>query len=301
MRGKLTNRCLALLLLPLLLPVALSCRRRNQAAPRGVLRVSGAWALYPLMVRWADVYQRQTPGLRIEVSAGGAGKGMSDCLSGLVDLAMVSRDLRPEELRQGARPVPVARDAVFAVVSAGATPDLIRTGLTRQAAQETFLQEKGTGLRIYTRSDACGAAETWAAWLGARQEQLQGTAVFGDPGIAEAVRRDGRAMGYNNLAFAFDPRTGLPPAGLQIVCLDRNGNGRVDPDEDVTTRAKAMAAVAEGRYPSPPARDLFLVSKGAPSPEVRSFLTWILNQGQALASENGFVPVGERGRAALTK
>ena len=52
----------------------------------------------------------------------------------------------------------------------------------------------GTGstipVHVYTRSDACGAAETFAAWLGAKQEDLEGTAVFGDPGVTSVVQRD---------------------------------------------------------------------------------------------------------------
>ncbi len=43
---------------------------------------------------------------------------------------------------------------------------------------------------MYTRSDAAGAAETWAKYFGKKQEDIQGVAVFGDPGLALAVKKD---------------------------------------------------------------------------------------------------------------
>ncbi|MCK4445390.1 MAG: hypothetical protein KAW09_12655, partial [Thermoplasmata archaeon] len=42
------------------------------------IRVSGAWALYPMMVRWGEEYRTVNPELRVDVSGGGAGQGMTD-------------------------------------------------------------------------------------------------------------------------------------------------------------------------------------------------------------------------------
>lgn len=285
-----------------------SCRRSSRGT---TIRVSGAWALYPAMVRWAEVYQQTHPGIRIDVAAGGAGKGMTDCLGGLVDLGMVSRDLRPEELQKGILPLPVAKDAVFATVNAGnpALPGLLDRGLSRAALVDLWIKGRsvsweslapgGRGeVRVFTRSDACGAAETWAQYLGGRQEDLKGIALYGDPGLAEGVRQTTESLGYNNLNFAFDPRTNLPVKGLAVVPLDANGNGRVDPSEDLSTRTKALAAIRSGAYPAPPARDLFLVVRKPVPPAVQAFLVWILSDGQQLADEVGYVPITEAQRSA---
>jgi len=80
---------------------------------QGTIRVSGAWALYPMMVKWAEEFKKVYPQVRIDLSAGGAGKGITDALSGLVDIGMVSRELRPEEIDQKAFYIPVVKDAVF--------------------------------------------------------------------------------------------------------------------------------------------------------------------------------------------
>ncbi len=102
----------------------------------------------------------------IDISAGGAGKGITDVLADQVDIAMVSRELKPQEKEKGALAFVVGKDAVVATVNANNPiyKELLKTGLSKQQAQEIW--EGKTKLNVYTRSDACGAAETWAAFLG---------------------------------------------------------------------------------------------------------------------------------------
>ena len=72
-----------------------ACRSNPATQPaaslNGNITVSGAFALYPLMQRWAEEYQKVNPGVKFDVSAGGAGKGMTDTLAGASDIGMISR------------------------------------------------------------------------------------------------------------------------------------------------------------------------------------------------------------------
>ena len=271
----------------------------------GTIRVSGAWALYPMMVRWAEEYQKLNPGVRVDVSAGGAGKGAADALGGLVDIGMVSRDISPEEIKRGGFGVAVVKDAVLPTASDRnpASKALQRRGVKRETFIALWVEgrsltwgevagEPGIGekVQVYTRSDACGAGETWARYLGKRQEDLQGLAVYGDPGVADAVKRDRLGIGYNNLNYAFDSRTGKPVAGIQLVPIDINGNGRLDKAEAFYgTKEAVQRAIATGAYPSPPARDLNLLTRGKPSGLTRDFIVWILRDGQRYVDEAGYI------------
>ncbi len=273
----------------------------------GAIALSGAFALYPLAVQWADEYIKLYPGVRIDVTAGGAGKGMADTLSGVVDIGMVSREVKPEEISQGAFPIAVTKDAVFAVVSTQnpALPEILSKGIRPEALAKLWIDGAPTTwgelvgqpalraeVHVYTRSNSAGAAEVWAKFLGgSAQEDLQGVGVSGDPGILEAVAKDALGIGYNNLNYAFDASTGKPVAGAAIVPLDRNGNGLADPDEVFETQTAAVQAVADGVYPSPPARVLYLVTKGKPSGVTADFLTWILTAGQKYVMEAGYIPL----------
>lgn len=286
------------------------------AAAETTIAVSGAFALFPLMTIWAEAYQDITPGVSFDVQAGGAGKGMTDMLSGAADIAMLSREPRQEELDQGAFLVPVTIDSVLGTANAGNPhlPALLAQGITPAAAQAIWItgeittwgQLLGNGsadpINVYTRSDSAGAAEMWALFSrGEAQEDLRGTAVNGDPGVAEAVRQDTFGVGFNNVGFTFDQTTGQPIAGLRPIPLDLNANGQIDPAEDFyDTRDEFTAAVAAGLYPFPPARVLYLVTKGEPSPAIRAFFRWVLTEGQAFVTEAGYVSLtSERLQEAL--
>ncbi|MGD8456306.1 MAG: substrate-binding domain-containing protein [Anaerolineales bacterium] len=283
-------------------------QEKNGEQTEDELAVSGAWAIYPLMVRWAEEYQSLHPDVQIDISAGGAGKGMVDVLSGMVDIGMVSREIRLEEEEQGAYWIGVAKDAVFPTINANnpVLTTLFETGVSRDILVDLYIQgdvmtwgeivgqpEITDVVNLYTRSDACGAAEIWAKYLGGTQEDLVGIGVFSDPGIIDAVIKDPFGIGYNNLNYAFDPNTLLPVGGSAILPIDIDENGQLNDQEIIDTKEKAIWAVMEGYYPSPPARVLYLVTNGQPIGLLRDFLTWILNDGQAYLSEAGYISLNE--------
>lgn len=150
-------------------------------------------------------------------------------------------------------------------------------------------------IHVYTRSDACGASEMWALYLGNyHQEDLKGTAVYGDPGLAEAVRKDSLGIGYNNLNYAYDMETGNPINGLRLIPIDLNENGKIDPEEDFYgTKAELLNAIATGLYPSPPARNEHLVTKNEFKGLAKEFVRWILTDGQQYCAEAGYIALPE--------
>lgn len=250
----------------------------------GYITLSGAFALYPLAIQWADEFHRLHPDVDIDISAGGAGKGITDVLADQVDIAMVSRELKPQEKEKGALAYAVAKDAVVATINVNnpAYKELLKMGLSQK--QATAIWEGKTKMNVYTRSDACGAAETWAAFLGKKQEDLKGTGVFGDPGVAETLQKDVNGIGFNNIGYAYNDKTHKPTKGIAIVPIDVNGNGKLDADEKFyDTLDELMDAIAKGKYPAPPARNLYLVTAGKPkNPVVVEFLKYVRTKGQRL-------------------
>ncbi len=301
----LSSRIIRAMLALVVVVVSVSACGGGAAASSQTISISGAFALYPMVVSWSEEYQKLHPSVQFDIQAGGAGKGMSDVLAGAVDLAMVSREVRAEEAQQGAVAIGVVKDAVVGTVSAQnpALGTLQATGLTPDKAAGIWMRtdittwgalvgsDDASEIHLYTRADACGAAEMWAKYMGGTaQEDLQGIAVQGDPGVGEAVRQDALGIGFNNLNFAFDATSGKPVDGLAIVPLDLNGDGQITPDENFyATELDVMAAIADGRYPSPPARVLYLVTKGTPTGAAADFIRWALTDGQAFVQQSGYV------------
>lgn len=293
----------------------LSCQQSDQQADgtvhadelQGTIAISGAFALYPLTVQWAEEFRKIHPRVRIDISAGGAGKGMADALSGTVDLGMVSREIMAAEKERGVWWLAVTKDAVLPTISTRnpVLEKLLQQGLTQAQFRAIFIDRNvmdwglltGSNPRaivnVYTRSDACGAAGTWAAYLGSLQEDLKGVGVYADPGLADAVRKDPNGIGYNNTIYIYDAKTKLKYPGLAVIPIDVNANGRIDPEENFyDSMTRVMAAIASGQYPSPPARELYFVARGKPeSPVVREFLFWIIGEGQQYVASAGYVPL----------
>lgn len=279
--------------------------RPTEPALEGRITLSGAWALYPMVVRWAEEFQKIHPGVKFDIGAGGAGKGMADCLAGVVDIGMVSRAIYPEEIKKGAWWVSVTKDAVVPTVNANnpALEVLLKNGVTREDLVRIYITDEiktwgeltdgatSSPIQVYTRSDACGAAQTWAEYLGGAQEDLLGIGVYGDPGLAEAVRQDRNGIGYNNINYAYDAKTKKQVEGIVVLPIDVNADSVITEDEDFyLNRDGITEAIAGGHYPSPPARELHFVCRGKPEKEVvREFIKWVLTDGQQYVPESGYI------------
>jgi phosphate transport system substrate-binding protein len=288
----------------LLMSACVSRKQKDQT-----ISISGAFALYPLVIQWAEEYKKEHPEVRFNISGGGAGKGMADALSGAVDLGMFSREIHQEEKDKGVWWVGLTIDAVLPTIS-NQNPYLDRLkqrGITKEEFAAIFLDNSITNwaelfqepnkldLKVYTRSDACGAAETWAQFLGGKQENLKGIGIYGDPGLAEAVGKDPSGIAFNNTIFVYDIKTGKKRQNIEVIPIDINGNGKIDPEEDFYESFESvLEAIANGAYPSPPARELYFVAKGKPEKQaVLDFIKWTLTDGQKFVTEAGYVPIDQ--------
>ena len=286
----------------------------------GTITVSGAFALYPMMTVWSAQFTKLHPNVQFDVQGGGAGKGMTDVLAGAVDIGMISRTIKPEEEQKGAYWVPVAKDAVFPVVSAQnpVLSDLVAKGISKDMFKKIFItgEAKTWGdvvgkpevkdeIHVYTRSDSAGAADQWALYSGGKvQADILTTAigVNGEPALVDTVGKDALGIGYSNLNSVFDVTTGKLVQGVVVPPIDINGNGTADPNEYYQTKDEAVKAISDGTYPSPPARFENLATKGKPTGLTLAFIQWILTDGQTMLGQAGYVPLTAQQQAdALAK
>ncbi len=281
----------------------------GSSGKENTISISGAFALYPLVVKWSEEYKKEHPDVRFNISGGGAGKGMADALARAVDLGMFSRDISAEEKNKGVWWVGLTIDAVVPTVcNKNPFLDSLKSqGLTKEEFKAIFIDKSITNwdqlfktesshpISVYTRSDACGAAGTWAKYLGGKQENLTGVGIFGDPGLAEAVSKDPLGIAFNNTIFAYDIKTGKKRGAIEVIPIDINANGKIDKDEDFyDSFENLLQAIANGIYPAPPARELYFVTKGKPEKQATiDFIKWTLTKGQAFVKEAGYVPIDQ--------
>jgi phosphate transport system substrate-binding protein len=276
------------------------------------IKVSGAYSLYPMMVVWAQEYQTLHPDIKIDVSSGGAGKGMADALAGSVDLGMVSRNIAAAEISQGIVYVSVAEDAVLGTINK-ANPVLdtiLEHGLTKQQLRDIFMnysiptwgQLVGDStntdpIKVYSRSDPCGAAETWVKFLGDYTQDdvpsIEGiTKVKGDDSMSTAIASDPFGIGYSNVNYIYSDATKTPKEGIVVIPLDLNKNGTIEPEENFYgSRDDVVNAEINNTLPSPPSRLVYLVTLNNFTGITKDFVRWILTDGQQYCFDSGYSAV----------
>lgn len=97
-----------------------------------------------LLCSGVRILKKIHPNVRFNISAGGAGKGITDVLTNMVDIGLVSRDLHPQEVAKGAWPIHVAKDAVLGTVNSNhPNISLIKTrGFTQKELADLFVHKK---------------------------------------------------------------------------------------------------------------------------------------------------------------
>lgn len=295
-----------LLILILLLTLILTSGCTDQ---KSTIKISGAFAIYPMMGIWCEEYEKIHPDIKIELSGGGAGQGMSDALNGIVNIGMVSREIYQTEIDQGIFWVSVVKDAVVVTINEKnpVYETLLSTGVTRQKLEKIFItreittwgqltgDENNTNkINVYTRSDACGAAQVWAKYLGDySQDDLTNnadSAIKDDPNLAAVVQNDINGIGYNNINFIYDFKSKRPFDEIRPIPIDLNENGVLDEEEHFyETRNDIVRAIANNIYPSPPARANHLVTKEQFTGATKEFIHWILTDGQEFIEESGYI------------
>jgi len=282
----------ALVLLSLLLG---GCRASSATKPDSAseyIENRGSDTLVNLALAWAEAYQALYPQVRVSVSGGGSGVGITALVNGTLDIANTSRQITAEELQEaqanGIEPMEfvVARDAIAVIVHPGNPVSRLTLAQLSDiySGKINTWSEVGGEERPIVRLSRETNSGTHVYFLEAvvRLGQDDNTTLFSadtlllpsSEGIVNEVRDNPNAIGYDGLGYV--------PDDLKVIaiapCLDEPG---VLP---------SAATVDDGSYPV--SRNLYMYTVGEPSGAIAAYLTWILDsEAQAIVAELGFVPI----------
>jgi len=253
---------------------------------------TGSDTIVNLGLAWAEEYQKIKPEVRISVTGGGSGTGLTAMISGTVDIASASRKIKDEEIAaseaNGITPVEyvIARDAIAVIVN------------PENPVSELSLEQIA---RIYR-----GEVENWSELGGddrpivrLSRETNSGTHVYfleevvrlGDPenkeifsadtlllpsseGIISEVSENPNAIGYDGLGYVTDE--------VKVIAIARTA--------DQPYILPSVETVNNGKYPI--SRDLYMYIQADASQNVLEYMTWILSPvAPTIVSDLGFVPI----------
>ncbi|GJQ52949.1 MAG: phosphate ABC transporter substrate-binding protein [Anaerolineaceae bacterium] len=276
--------------------VAVSCNllssRPSSNLPTIYIENKGSDTLVNLALAWAERYQEKHADVRISVTGGGSGTGIAALINNTVDIANMSREIKPEELAEarakGVNPIEyvIARDAIAVIVN----PENPVSNLTLQQLSDIYSgkinnwsevggedrpivrlsRETNSGTHIYFLETVLRLGREGDATLFSTDTLL----LPSSEGIILETRQNPNAIGYDGLGYV--------PNDLKMVAIAEGPNS--------SYVLPSIATVNDGSYPI--ARDLYLYSNGEPTGALADYLAWILSEeAQRIVAELGFVPV----------
>ena len=244
-----------------------------------------------LALAWAETYTGFTPNVRISVTGGGSGTGIAALINGTVDIANASRAMKAEEIElaegNGVSPVEwvVALDAIAVVVHPSNPVD----NLTLEQISRMYIgeitnwrevggedrpivllsRESNSGTHVYFLENVVRQGDKESDLLFSPDTLLMPSSE----GISVEVRQNPNAIGYDGLGYV------TPDQKMIALAVDESGPFVLP----------SVATVNDGSYPV--SRPLFMYTAGEPMGATSDYLDWVLNDGQSVVGDLGFVPL----------
>ncbi len=265
----------------------------NSSTSSYYLENKGSDTIVNLALAWAEAYQIINPDVRISVSGGGTGTGLTALINGSIPLANASRQIKAEELEaakaDGLDPQEfiIARDAIAVIVNPSNPVDsLTLEQLSAMYRGEiTNWSEVGGEDRpivLLSRESNSGTHVFFLEQV-VRLGDQDDTAIFSaetlllpsSEGIISEVRDNPNAIGYDGLGYVTDE--------VKMIALSSSG----EPGSYVLPSA---ATVTGGTYAI--SRNLYMYTGNPPEGELKAYLDWILSSdAQQIVTTLGFVPI----------
>ena len=252
------------------------------AAPGSKIILVGSTSVDPLAQKLAEAYKAKTPDVDIEIQAVGSSAGIKAALDGSATIGMSSRELKEEEIAEGANPLIICRDGIAVAVN----PENPVQNLSKDQVQKIFMGEitnwKEVGgndeeIIVVSRESGSGTRGAFEEILKIEKE-VEGKKISGL--VETALQAEGTGAVKANVASKTN--------AIGYVSL-----GYID-ETIKTVQVEGADPTAEnitaGTYPV--ARPFVLVTKGEISETDQAFLDFVMSsEGQAEAEKDGYIRV----------
>ena len=252
------------------------------AAPSSKIILVGSTSVDPLAQKLAEAYKAKTPDVEIEIQAVGSSAGIKAAIDGSATIGMSSRELKEEEIAEGATPHIICRDGIAVAVN----PENPVQNLSKEQVQKIFMGEitnwKEVGgndeeILVVSRESGSGTRGAVEEILKIEKE-VEGKKISGL--VETALQAEGTGAVKANVASKTN--------AIGYVSL-----GYID-ETIKTVQVEGADPTAEnitaGTYPV--ARPFVLVTKGEISETDQAFLDFVMSsEGQAEAEKDGYIRV----------
>jgi len=243
-------------------------------ATEQTLLVAGSSVMQLYMEPVVKEFAGKNPSASIVSEGGGAAAGVIALKREAIDVAMLTREVTPDEDDERLRDYLVARDGVAIVVSKSSPIDGLTLSELAGIASGAVKSWKTVGgpdaaIVFCDRPKTSDLRRSFMDLvLHGEEPSASATVVKGYPELTQALKDNPRAVGYVTVHRVGDELKALKINGVEV---DR-------------------ATMLSGRYPL--TRSFYLAVYSRPSPLAESFVTFAMSkEGQGLLAEKGLLPV----------
>lgn len=271
----------------------------GSGALAGEIRIDGSSTVFPITEAMADEFGREHQDVRVSVGVSGTGGGMEKFGAGEIDIADASRPIKQEEseavLATGVEYIelPIAYDGISVVVNPA--NDWVEQMTAEELATIWAPEAEGqilkwsdvnpdwpeSDLKLYGPGTDSGTFDYFTDEIVGEEGASRGdfTPSEDDNVLVQGVAGDEGALGYFGFAYYVENQDSL----RAVPIVNPETGEAVMPSEET---------INDGSY-SPLSRPIFIYvsTAAAERPEVQAFVDFYLNEGQALISEVGYVPL----------
>jgi phosphate transport system substrate-binding protein len=254
----------------------------GSAAKEQKLVVTGSSTVAPLVQEIGKAFEKEHPGVKVDVQSGGSERGITDARSGEADLGMISRELKDEE--KDLTPIGIAKDGICMILNEANPVEALTDDQIVAIYKGTVTNWNEVGgndapITVVNKDAGRSTLELFLKYFKLKDSDVQAPlkVIIGEneQGI-KTVAGNPDAIGYVSIGTAeFDAGHGTP-----IKLLPMNGV------------AATVENVRAGKFPL--SRQLTLVVKSAPEGLTKEFLEFAQStEVNGIIKDQFFVPLEE--------
>jgi len=294
-----TKKILQVLIFVLIISSLIFLRLHHTINPKNHLIISSSWTTYPIVKIWVNHFHAINPEADIHIHLVGSKKSLEDVLEGKADIAATSKPIEKDTFCS----IAIANDVVTLIANAS-HPSIDRfftQGFTLNDLQKLYAQgqihkfcDNEPCINLYVRSDPSVTSNAFANFIMTTPQSLHGTKIEGAENLVQAVQEDLLGIGYASLAYTFDPLLQQPKHGLRLIPLDIDESGAIEKHEYIYANLQNfIEAVQSGLYPQELKLTSYFIYPKKPKKLSLAFLHFVLNEGQELLFEKGYIPLSQ--------
>lgn len=262
-----------ILLLTGLITGIFSCRGPRENGPDGILTVAGSTSVQPFAEKLAEEFMHKHPDQLINVQGGGSTAGIRAVQTGVAQIGMSSRDLKPEE---DLRKIVIVYDGIAVIVhKSNPVQNISRENISDIFTGEITRWEKVGGLageiHFITREEGSGTRGAFENLvMGKKNISPRALVQDSNGAVREIVAGDPKSLGYISLGIVDDR--------VKAIAVD----GVSPTGKEISSKRYALV------------RPFLFLTRDEPEGKVKDFIDFTLGHAsQKLLADEGLIPVVE--------